>query len=211
MALRHLTRPNDIIKWLRGTILIKLSRAESFGKPTFMNGKIHLRFYGQANFGDRFDADGRHATILIAVHKGGRLTVGNDVYMNGGVWIDAHHDIRIGNNVLFAPFVSLIDDNCHDLEPGSNVFKGPLIIGNNVWLGRNAVVMPGVRIGDGSVIGANSVVTRDIPPSTFAAGVPATAIRQLEQPEGWIRDLRFAEPPNAAFDYTPNQSGHNTK
>ena len=60
-------------------------------------------------------------------------------------------------------------------------------IGNNVWIGRNAVVTPGVSIGDGSVIGANSVVTRDIPPNSLAAGAPARVIRKLEIPDGWTR------------------------
>jgi maltose O-acetyltransferase len=61
------------------------------------------------------------------------------------------------------------------------------VVGSNVWLGRSVAVMPGVTIGDGSVIGANSVVTRDIPPGSFAAGAPAQVIRKLGIPDGWVR------------------------
>ena len=60
-------------------------------------------------------------------------------------------------------------------------------MGNNVWLGRNAAVLPGVTIGDGAVIGANSVVTKSIPPNSFAAGAPAQVLRKLDIPDGWLR------------------------
>ena len=63
-----------------------------------------------------------------------------------------------------------------------------MVIGNNVWLCRNVCIMPGVTVGDGSVIGANSIVTRDIPAGVFAAGSPAKVIRQLDLPEGWVRN-----------------------
>lgn len=86
-----------------------------------------------------------------------------------------------------APFASIIDNDRHEVEPGAVLYKGPTIVGNNVWLGRNAAVMPGVTVGDGSVIGVNSVVTRDIPPNSFAAGAPARVIRKLEIPGGWVR------------------------
>ena len=56
--------------------------------------------------------------------------------------------------------------------------KGGVIIGNGVWLGNNVCVMPGVRIGDGAVVGANSVVTHDVPPYTIVAGIPARIINQ---------------------------------
>jgi maltose O-acetyltransferase len=95
--------------------------------------------------------------------------------------------MRIGDHALIAPFASIVDENRHEAEPGSSRAKGPVIVGNNVWLGRNVAVLPGTTIGDGSVIGANSVVSRDIPPNCFAAGAPARVIRKLEIPEGWVR------------------------
>ncbi len=85
---------------------------------------------------------------------------------------------------MLAPYVSIIDDSIHETEPGAELYKGPVIIGDNVWLGRNVAVMPGVNIGEGSVVAANSVVTKDIPPKSFAAGSPARVIRQLNLPDG---------------------------
>jgi maltose O-acetyltransferase len=82
--------------------------------------------------------------------------------------------LKIGNNVRMAPFSSIIDDDRYELVPGRALYNGPTIVGDNVWLGRNVVVLPGVKIGSGLVIGANSVVTKDIPRSSFAAGFAST-------------------------------------
>ena len=125
--------------------------------------------------------------VTIKVDPGARLSIGDRVYMNSGTSIEAYHELIIGNNVLMAPFASIIDDDRHQVEPGSVQYKGPTIVGNNVWLGRNVAVLPGVTIGDGAVIGANSVVTKSIPPNTFAAGSPAQVLRKLDIPEKWQR------------------------
>lgn len=164
-----------------------LSGAESFGKRPLMAGKVVLNLKGKANFGDDFMADGTRSAIAISVRPGAALTVGRGVYMNGGVWIDVLHEIHIGDNVLFGPFASVIDDHSHQVHPEAQLFERPVIVGNNVWLGRNVAVMPGVHIGNGSVIAAHSVVTRDIPENCFAAGAPARVVKKIDLPQGWIR------------------------
>lgn len=131
--------------------------------------------------------------VNIDVDRSATLTVGNGVFLNGGVSIEAWHDVRIGNNVLMAPFASIIDDDRHELEPGVSLYKGPTIIGDDVWLGRNVVILPGVTVGSGSVIGANSVVTRDILPNSFAAGSPARVVRKLDLPDGWSRRFSYSQ------------------
>jgi acetyltransferase-like isoleucine patch superfamily enzyme len=172
---------------LLGLIKAKLSAAEKFGKHPIIVGRICFQLDGKAIIGDRFRANGQVAKVHVSVAEAGTLSIGDDVYMGPGVSVIAMRDVRIGNNVLFAPCSSVVDDNWHEVEPGAPRYKGPVIIGNNVWIGRNTTVMPGAVIGDGSVIGANSVVTKEIPPSSFAAGSPATVIRKLELPDGWIR------------------------
>ena len=132
-------------------------------------------------------AEGLVVAIKISVAKTATLSIGNYVYMNAGTSIEAWNGVQIGDHVFMAPFASIIDNDRHEVEPGAVLYKGPTIVGNNVWLGRNAAVMPGVTVGDGSVIGVNSVVTRDIPPNSFAAGAPARVIRKLEIPGGWVR------------------------
>jgi acetyltransferase-like isoleucine patch superfamily enzyme len=159
----------------------------SFGPRPLLLGKLCFRFGGAATIGARFMADGHVVPVSIFVASGARLSIGDDFYMNAGTSIEVWHDVRIGSNVLLGPFASIIDDDRHEVEPGAILGKGPTILGDNVWLGRGAAVMPGVVVGDGSVIGANSVVTRDIPPASFAAGAPARVIRKLALPDGWVR------------------------
>jgi acetyltransferase-like isoleucine patch superfamily enzyme len=170
-----------------GTVRAMFSGAERFGKRTLISGKVQFALDGKTVIGDEFLADGSLAAISIRTRKGGALSIGDHVYLNYGVSIDAWHDVRIGNNVMLGPFVSIIDNDRHEVEPGTALQKGPVIIGNNVWLGRNVAVMPGASIGNGSVIGANSVVTKDIPANSFAAGVPARVVRELNIPDGWVR------------------------
>jgi maltose O-acetyltransferase len=167
--------------------LVAKRRFSRFGARPVIRGSFRCRVGGAAVVGDRFVAEGMIATISLKALPGAVLTIGDDVYLNGGVSIEASHDIRIGSNVLIAPYASVIDDDAHLLQPGSRPGKGPTVIGDNVWLGRNAVVLPGVTIGDGSVVGANSVVTKDIPPRCFAAGAPAQVVRKLEMAEDWVR------------------------
>ena len=172
---------------LQGSARARLSGAERFGKRPVILGKVSFRLDGRAFFGDWFVAEGLVVAIKISVAKTATLSIGNYVYMNAGTSIEAWNDVQIGEHVFMAPFASIIDNDRHEVEPGAVLYKGPTIVGNNVWLGRNAAVMPGVTVGDGSVIGVNSVVTRDIPPNSFAAGAPARVIRKLEIPGGWVR------------------------
>jgi len=117
------------------------------------------------------------------------LSIGRNVHINDSVHIGAIEKVVIGDNVLIASRVFISDHNHgnyqikdHSSNPGIPPTKRPLsskpvFIGNNVWLGEQVCVLSGVSIGDGAVIGANSVVTHDIPSNTIAAGNPARVIR----------------------------------
>jgi acetyltransferase-like isoleucine patch superfamily enzyme len=168
----------------RGYIRTKCTTAH-FGQLPNVRGKVNFHIRGEAVFGARFTAQGEAAAVRIAVSEGGRLTIGDDTAMNGGVSIEVWHDVRIGNKVMMAPYVSIIDDDRHEVEPGTPLYKGPTVIEDNVWLAANVTVLPGVTIGSGSVIGGHSVVSRDIPPNSFAAGAPARVIKPLNIPDGW--------------------------
>ncbi|HEX3513203.1 MAG TPA: acyltransferase [Trebonia sp.] len=168
----------------RGYVRTKLTPAQ-FGVLPNVRGRVKFHIRGEAAFGDRFTALGDTAVVRISVEEGGRLTVGDHVAVNCGVSIEVWHDVRIGNTVMIAPNVSIIDDNRHEIEPGAPLYNGPTIIGDNVWIAANVTVLPGVTIGPGSVIGGNSVVSRSIPPNSFAAGSPAKVIKRLNVPDGW--------------------------
>jgi len=113
-----------------------------------------------------------------------KLIIGSDVYLNYNVLIIADHgEIVIGNNVLIGPN-SVLRSSGHKFErtdiPISKQghLTGMITIGNDVWLGSNVVILPNVTIGDSTVIGAGSVVTKDIPPFSIAVGNPAKVIKQ---------------------------------
>jgi len=186
--LKKYLRIYDTLCFLAQTVLgylrSKLTSAE-FGALPNIRGKVKFHVRGEAVFGHGFTALGDAADVRISVAEGGRLTVGDQVAMNYGVNIDVWHEVRIGSRVMMAPYVSIVDDNRHEVEPGSPLYCGPTVIGDNVWLTANVTVLPGVTIGSGSVIGGHSVVSRDIPPNSFAAGSPARVIRPLNVPDGW--------------------------
>ncbi|MGP7996287.1 MAG: acyltransferase [Streptosporangiaceae bacterium] len=175
------------IKIAYGSMRVRRHRGATFGKQPVILGKVRFRFRGTVHIGDKFMVEGMTAGVTIKVARDGMLSIGNGCYMNTGSCIEVYNEVRIGDHALIAPFASIVDDNRHEVEPGSPRAKGPVILGNNVWLGRNVAVLPGITIGDGSVIGANSVVSRDIPPGCFAAGAPARVIRKLDLPDGWVR------------------------
>lgn len=116
------------------------------------------------------------------------IIIGDNVHIEDNVQISSINKVVIGNNVLIASNV-YISDHSHGnisaedikLPPKQRplVSKGPVIIGNNVWVGYGAVIMPGVEIGDNCIIGANAVVTKSFPENCVIAGVPAKIIKKI--------------------------------
>jgi galactoside O-acetyltransferase len=127
---------------------------------------------------------GAHTVLLPPFHAGfgSNVHIGDDFFGNVNLTFVDDVEIRIGDGVMIAPSVTLTTTG-HPVHPSLRVdfarFSEPIVIEDKVWIGSNAVVLPGVRIGYGSVIGAGSVVTRDIPPMTVAVGVPCRAVRQI--------------------------------
>jgi acetyltransferase-like isoleucine patch superfamily enzyme len=112
-----------------------------------------------------------------------RITIGNRVVATGHLTLGAHQEIVIEDDVMFADNVNLTD-GLHGFENGEEPYKyqamsriAPIVIRYGCWIGQNVVVMPGVTIGELSIIGANSVVTRNIPPRSIAVGAPARVIK----------------------------------
>lgn len=116
------------------------------------------------------------------------IIIGENVYMNFRCHIGAINKIVIGDNVLIGSNV-LITDHSHGYNDKSDIFeipinrklysKGPVIIEDNVWIGENVSILPNVHIGRNSIIGANSVVVKDIPAFSIAAGNPARVIKNV--------------------------------
>ncbi len=115
-----------------------------------------------------------------------KVTLGDDVWLNRNVMVAAEQEVMVGDHVMFANGCFVGDASHRFNDPNIPITwqgftsKGPVRIGSNVWLGVNVVVTSGVTIGDHCVVGANSVVTGDLPEGTIAAGAPAKVIRSIE-------------------------------
>lgn len=113
---------------------------------------------------------------------GTHITVGENFFSNTGCVMLDVGQISIGKNVLFGPNVSVYTAG-HPLHPDSRnsgyEYGIPVTIGDNVWIGGRCVILPGVNIGNNVVIGAGSVVTKDVPDNVCAAGNPCRVIREI--------------------------------
>jgi carbonic anhydrase/acetyltransferase-like protein (isoleucine patch superfamily) len=110
-----------------------------------------------------------------------KIVIRSGTYVNRYTIFDAHHHMEIGNNVMIGPHCYFTDAD-HTYDPGSSVKSqpmkyGPLIVEDEVWIGANATLLPGIRIGRGAIIAAGAVVKRDVPAMAIVAGVPAKIIR----------------------------------
>jgi len=108
-----------------------------------------------------------------------QITFGKHVFINHNFTAMSIGGIDFGDNVQIGPHVTIVTDN-HDLVNRYVLRCRPVVIGNNVWIGAGASIMPGVRIGDNAVIAGGAVVTKDVPADTVVGGNPAKVIRQLD-------------------------------
>ncbi len=118
----------------------------------------------------------------LYVNWGGRITLGDRVYANTGLTVIDDTFVTIGSHVMLGPRVT-ISAASHPVDPElrrqAYQYDLPVTIEENVWVGAGATILPGVTIGKNSVIGAGSVVDRDIPPDVVAAGVPCRVLREI--------------------------------
>jgi acetyltransferase-like isoleucine patch superfamily enzyme len=128
--------------------------------------------------------------VWITAPAQARVRIGSGCFLNLGVMVASMALVEIGDHCMFANGC-FISDAAHRFDdPELPVpwqgftTKGPTRVGDNVWCGAGVVITSGVTVGRRSVIGANSVVTQDIPPYSIAAGAPARVIRSIPRPDG---------------------------
>jgi len=138
-----------------------------------------------------------YAGCSFSIGKNGQCRVGDFTLLNGAL-VMAEEKIEIGSHCLVSWNVGIADSDFHPLEPAQRLidaqalapyFKNrpprpklktaPVKIGDNVWIGMNAVILKGVTIGENSVVAAGSVVTKSVPPNVVVAGNPAVVVRQI--------------------------------
>ncbi|WP_031044840.1 sugar O-acetyltransferase [Streptomyces sp. NRRL F-5650] len=146
-----------------------------------------------------FGSVGERTVLLPPFHAGfgSNVFIGDDFFGNVNLTFVDDVDIRIGDGVMIAPSVTLTTTG-HPVHPSRRAdfgrFSEPIVIEDRVWIGSNAVVLPGVRIGHGSVVGAGSVVTRSIPPMTVAVGAPCRVVRPVTDEDLAERTARAHRP-----------------
>jgi|WetSurMetagenome_2_1015567.scaffolds.fasta_scaffold487059_2 acetyltransferase-like isoleucine patch superfamily enzyme len=114
---------------------------------------------------------------LISVNKGAKLEIGSGL-TNRDIDISCFHHITMGHHVFISKGVMIRDSDNHAISGQEDRIAKPIVIGNDVWIGMRALILKGVTIGDGAIIAAGSVVTRDVPAHCIVAGVPAKVIRE---------------------------------
>ena len=117
-----------------------------------------------------------HSGCDIMVFKGAKLNLGSG-YINRYCKIRCYNEITIGNGVAISENFTIWDSDAHQMINGSEPTQ-PIVIGNKVWIGTNVTMLKGVKIADGCVIAAGSLVTKDVPANCLAAGVPAKVIKE---------------------------------
>lgn len=119
-----------------------------------------------------------YSNSKIYVNENAVLQLGSG-YINYGLNLECYKKVVIGNNVLIGPNVTIRDSDNHSIFQldEENIKEQPIIIEDNVWIGMNAVILKGVRIGKGSVVAAGAVVTKDVPEHSLVAGVPAKILK----------------------------------
>ena len=150
---------------------------------------------------DIFGQVGNHVWICppLTAAVGKYVSIGEGTYANMNLTLIDDWKITIGKYVLFGPNVTLCTTG-HPIHPDhrmDGMYSFPITIGDKVWIGANTIVLPGVTIGENSVIGAGSVVTKDIPANVIAFGSPCKVYREINDhdKEYYFGDHRFDEQP----------------
>lgn len=161
--------------------------------PVFFGRKLQLQAGREAKM--KF---GRFVWIgdgtKIRCHEG-RVEIGTKTVMGQECTISAYQRVRIGDECVIADRTMFIDfdHGVVDTEKAirsQGIYMEDVIVGSNVWIGYGATVLRGVRVGDNSVIGTNSVVTKDVPANAVVGGVPARVLRMREAP----KNLKWPDP-----------------
>ncbi|MEI5666340.1 sugar O-acetyltransferase [Bosea sp. CCNWLW174] len=147
----------------------------SFGKPQAEREALLRAFLRDVGPGAHFEPN-------VRCEFGFNISIGHSFYANFDCVMLDGGEITIGDHVLLGPRVGIYTSN-HAIDPAERVAGGcyarPVKIGNRVWVGGGVQITQGVTIGDDSIIGAGSVVTRDIPAGVIAAGVPCKVLRAI--------------------------------
>ena len=171
------------LPWNRARIHWELMRREAFARWPLHGNVLEAFRSGRLEVGAHTLFEPH---VWLTAPDPARITIGTGTFLNIGVMVAALELVEIGNYCMFANGCFITDSNHRFDDPVTPVpwqgftSKGPTRVGNNVWCGANVVITSGVTVGERSVIGANSVVTTNIPAFSIVAGAPARVLRKIE-------------------------------
>jgi acetyltransferase-like isoleucine patch superfamily enzyme len=177
----------NALPWNRSRIHWELMRREAFARWPLHGNVLEALRDGRLEIGAHTLME---PDVWITAPTPARVRIGSGVFLNLGVMVAALDLVEIGDHCMLANGCFVTDASHRFDDPNRPVpwqgftTKGPTRIGDNVWCGAHVVVTSGVTIGERSIIGANSVVTNDIPPFSIAAGAPARVVRTIEYGTG---------------------------
>lgn len=160
---------------------IRLFHCEISGPGVRLRGNPHVTSKGLIRLGKGVSIHSFLHRVQLSSGPGAVLDIGEDSFINNGTVLSARQHISIGKRCQVAPHVIIMDSDFHGVEErnGPPPTK-PIVVEDDVWLATRSMILKGVTIGKGSVVAAGAVVTRDVPPFTMVAGVPARHVRSLK-------------------------------
>jgi len=170
------------LPWNRLRIHREFARRSAFCRWPIEGNVLQAFHDGRLSIGEQVLTE---PGVWITVGPQASLTIGGGTFLNRNVMVAAIDRVEIGAHCMFANGCFITDGNHRFDDPQMPVpwqgftSKGPTVIGDNVWAGANVVFTSGVTVGERCVIGANSVVTTDLPPHSIAAGAPARVIKAI--------------------------------
>jgi acetyltransferase-like isoleucine patch superfamily enzyme len=174
-----------LLGYLRAPLVLRLTTDRHGSRAQMVGRAPMIRNQGRIEIGKRarFRNDPERSSLTVA--RGAVLRLGDDVFVNQGVRIFAAQEVSIGDRVLIGDRVRIYDTNFHPTRPGEVAKVAPVVIEPDVWLCGGATVLPGARIGRGSVIGVNAVVNGEIPAGSVVAAAPSTVKETFEVPQDY--------------------------
>ena len=178
-----------------------IKNRKEFEKNSIYGDDLVVRFTSHCSAFNKRDiiiGNGCEIKGRLTSFNGGKIRIGNNLFMNFQSYIGSMDSVTIGDDVIIATNVRIFDNNNHPTSPdmrkemSHNDFYGelwswkyaehkPVIIEDNVWLGEYSTILKGVTVGKGSIVASHSVVTKDVPPYVIVAGNPARVVKQLKE------------------------------
>ena len=166
--------------WDEGMTRLHLRHCTRVGHFARVYGRPRISNKGVLTIGDHVSMLSTVVPCELLVFEGASLEIGAHSFINYGTSIAATGSVRIGRHCLLGMYSIIFDNDFHQVDHRrTRPEPSPVVLEDNVWLGHRTLVLPGVTIGHDSVVGAGSIVVKDIPPRSIAVGNPARVIRSF--------------------------------